>query len=224
MALFMDGMCCPICGQPMTDRQDIIGFTAVFSGNPLVRRLDDGVCHRACLGRWEFRDEFVRAWNRVAMYGLGPSWFLEVTRSGEVQYLSWLGQLLYRWGWKRSPLLPNLIQRGRPLLRFRATYRGYSPLWVHKHFGWLHSNPQPEAIGLAPDLATVVRAWAERYDQLCDASRGDDRPSEEDWRRFQSEGQRRWELLKQQLGQRYRVVYLSAGSIFEPEDSAEPDR
>src|SRR5262245_37647404 len=151
MALFMDGMCCPICGQPMIGRQDLIGFTAVFSGNPLVRRLDDGVCHSACLGRWEHRDEFVRAWNREAMYCLGPSWFLEVTRSGEVRYLSWLGQLLYRWGWKRSPLLPELIQRGRPLLKFRATYRGYSPLWVHTQYGCLHSNPQPEAIGLAPD-------------------------------------------------------------------------
>jgi hypothetical protein len=221
VALFMDGMGCPLCGRPMTHRQDLIGFTAVFSGDPVVRRLDDGVCHRDCLGHWEYRDAFVRGWNREAMYSLGPFWFLEVTRSGEVRYLSRLGRMLYRWGWKRSPLLPELIHRSRPLLLFRATHRGYSPLWLHKRYGCLHDNPQPEAIGLPPESAAEVRAWAERYDELCDRSGGEDRPAAEEWEQFQAEGRRLWEVLKQGLGRRYRVVYLEVGRIFEPEARAE---
>src|SRR5262249_37631926 len=180
VALFLDGSCCPICGQAMTSRQDIIGFTFVFSGHPVVRQLDDSVCHRDCLGHWEHRDEFVRAWNREAMYSLGPFWFLEVTRSGEVRYLSWLGRVLYRWGWKRSPLLPELIRRGRPLLKLQLINGSYSPLWVHKQYGRLHSNPQPEDIGLPPDSAAAVRVWFEQFVRLCKRSGREDQPLAEE--------------------------------------------
>ena len=222
MALFLDGMCCPICRQLMTGRQDLIGFTFVCSGHALVRQLDDGVCHRDCLGRWGHRDEFVRAWNREAMYGLGPHWFLEVTRSGEVRYLSWLGRVLYRWGWKRSPLLPELIRRGRPLLKLQLTRGGYSPLWVHTRYGHLHSNPQPEDIGLPPEPAAAVRAWGEQFARLCKRLGGEDPPAAEEWGWLQGEGRRLWKVLSQQLGHRYRVVYLEPGGILEPEIDAEP--
>jgi hypothetical protein len=38
-----------------------------------------------------------------------------------------------------------------------------------------------------------------------------------EWEGLRAEGLRLWEALKQEVGHRYRVVYLDAGRIFEPE-------
>jgi hypothetical protein len=130
--------------------------------------------------------------------------------------------VLYRWGWKRSPLLPELIRRGRPLLKLQLTRGGYSPLWVHTRYGHLHSNPQPEDIGLPPEPAAAVRAWGEQFARLCKRLGGEDPPAAEEWGWLQGEGRRLWEVLSQQLGHRYRVVYLEPGRILEPEIDAEP--
>lgn len=217
VVLFLHEGRCPICGEPRAGGQALIGFTFVASTHPLVRPLDDGGCHCDCLNQWEHRDEFVRAWNREAMYALGPLWFLEVTPSGQVRYLTWLGRLLYRWGRKRSPLLPESIRRDRPLLKLQLTNGCRSPLWVHKQYGYLHSHPPPEAIGLTPDSAAAVRAWTERFAHLCNQSRIGHKPPVEEWDWFGPEGLRLWELLKKELGHRYRIVYLTPGHIFEPE-------
>ena len=108
MALFYDGCVCAICHKPLIWEQDLLGFTFVGSRHPLVQMFDDSICHRDCMSRWEHRDEFVKAWNHGAMDGLGPHYFLELTPSGDVRYLSWFGRQLYRVGWKRSPLLPTI--------------------------------------------------------------------------------------------------------------------
>jgi hypothetical protein len=39
-----------------------------------------------------------------------------------------------------------------------------------------------------------------------------------EWEALGLEGLRLWEVLKQEVGYRYRVVYLDAGRIFEPEN------
>lgn len=221
MALFDDGMPCPLCGQPMTGRQNLLAFTFVGSRHPLVRQLDDSVCHQDCLGRWEHRDEFVRAYNREASYRLGPFYFLEVTSEGKVRFLSWLGRLLYRWGWKRSPLLPELIHPNRPLLKVQLIVGRDSPLWVRTRYGWQTSNPSPEAIGLPADLAAAIRTWAERFAQICPRSSEDDQSTDEAWQMLEAEGWRLWNVLVREVGHRYRVVYLVNGYIFEPEDIAQ---
>jgi hypothetical protein len=206
----------------MSSSQNLLGFAKVCSDDPLVCLLDDSVCHQDCMSRWQHRDDFVRAWNRQAIYGLGPYWFLEVTRSGEVRYLSWIGRLLYRLGWKRSPLLPPLIRRDCPLLKLQLINGGYSPLWVSRGYSCFgQSNPEPEAIGLSPASAGAVRAWANRFRDLCAGHTSgrlgcEDSATLAEWEALGAEGLRLWEVLKQEVGHRYRVVYLDAGRIFEP--------
>jgi hypothetical protein len=95
MALFDNGLPCCFCGKPMFEGDNLIGFTMVnpHGKSPLVRQVNDGVVHSACLDAHPQRDEIVAAWNE-ALGGGCPE--LEVTKFGHVRYLSWLGRLRYR--------------------------------------------------------------------------------------------------------------------------------
>lgn len=50
MAIFISGMTCPLCGQPMTDGAEVSGYPAFISNkrDPLYL-FSDGVFHRRCL-------------------------------------------------------------------------------------------------------------------------------------------------------------------------------
>ena len=107
--------------------QDLLVFTLVASGNPIIRSFDDSVCHRRCLSDSNDRAELVRAelvraelvrdWNREAIYSLGISWFLDVAADGSVSYLSGLNRLLFGLRIKRSRYLPAHISRRRSLVK-----------------------------------------------------------------------------------------------------------
>src|SRR5262249_42083599 len=80
MALLQAGTPCPLCGRPMRDGDDTIGFTFLNSRKPLLMPFDDGVVHRHCISTSQHRDEFVAAWNAEAGH-----MELIVTSSGEVR-------------------------------------------------------------------------------------------------------------------------------------------
>jgi hypothetical protein len=227
MSLFENGHPCQFCGQPMFWQVDLIGFGFYDSQHPLIQRME-GSCHQSCLNRWTLRDEFVRAWNHEAQYYFS-SRLLEVTPAGKVQYLTRWGMFQYRCGWKKSPLLPKLIEFRRPLLTLRAIRGANSPLRRTTRFGFLSSAVQPEALSLSPTLAAAVRDWGDRLETLCEEyqtvsqGRFSNPPPEVNdwWKSFDIEGHRLWKLLHQELGRRYRVVYIMGRTIFEPESEAD---
>jgi len=93
MALFEPGSPCPLCGLPMLETEDTIGFSHLASSNPLILPFDDGVVHRQCISAWDQRDEFVAAWNSEA-----GDLALIVTPTGEVCYAAGrpvLGDILF---------------------------------------------------------------------------------------------------------------------------------
>ncbi len=215
MSWIMDGMRCPLCNQAIVRGQDLLGFPMVGTSHPLLQPFDDRICHRTCLGTWFERDSFVLAWNEEIKYILDPRWFLEVTPSGAVRFLAGWGLLMYRWGLKRSGLLPLPISRRYPLLKLRAV-AGHSPLWIIKSYGQLHANPSPRRLGLAAATVAHLEDWSGRFERLCRRSRRSPRPSPDEWKRFWHDGFVLWESLNRELGHRYRVVYQGGGRVVEP--------
>jgi hypothetical protein len=64
MALFVDGLCCPICGKPMyEDSDEIFGLTMWGIKDERFKILDDSCMHQACIDHWELRNEFLDYYN-----------------------------------------------------------------------------------------------------------------------------------------------------------------
>ncbi len=217
MALFCDGQICYLCGQAMKTGQDLLGFTFVTSGDPLVRPLDDSVCHRACLSQWSERDRFVRAWNKEAMYILGTKWFLDVNARGEVHYLTRLDRLRYAMGWKRSVLLPKPVSRTWPLLIF-SLYNGCrTPFTLKYNHATAHSAPTAKQLGVRSQLVEAIDLWLGDYQALCDADCEADVSLPGRSRHITQRGREIWQALCDDIGDRYRVVHVAPGCILEPE-------
>lgn len=203
----------------MAGDQNLIGFTFVGSGNPIVQPLDDGVCHRECLNGWENRDRFVLAWNKEAMYSLGTDWFLDVNARGQVSYLSRFDCLLYALRCKRSPFLPKHISLRRPLLKLRLHYGCRTPFTLNYTFSFAHSSPAAREIGVSNGLASTIDQWLADYHALCAVERSATIPVR--WEEVSKLGQNIWNRLCNEIGDRYRVVYIDSGRIWEPEDRDE---
>lgn len=206
----------------MSGDQDLLGFTFVASGDPLVRTLDDSVCHRACLSEWADRDRFVRAWNKEAMYSLGTAWFLDVRSDGKVHYLSGFDRCLNALRLKRSHLLPKHISRRRPLLKLRLTHGCKSPFTLKYNFSSAHSWPTAQQLGVSNDLADAIQEWVAQYHNLCETERTDEATVRAQWAELPKLGRDLWHQLCDEIGNRYRIVYLESGRIWEPEERDEP--
>lgn len=222
MALFRDGQICHFCQSPITGDQDLLGFTFVASANPIVRPLDDCVCHRQCLSEWNDRDLFVHAWNREAMYSLGTGWFLDVGADGWVSYLSGFDRLLYAFHIKRSHYLPKHISRRRPLVKMHLHHGCTTPFTLKYSYSSAHSFPTAQRLGLGHDLSATIELWVADYRSLCEAERTDNPNTRKQWKDLSTRGHEIWTKACNEVGDRYRIVYLDAGQIWEPEDRDEP--
>lgn len=218
MALYDEGMLCPLCHSAM-GRGDVFGFTFLGSAHPLIQVLDDQVCHHSCLNRWVSRDNFVISWNREAKYRLGLTGMLDITRSGEVRYLTWVDKLAYYQGFKKSRWLPERIQRDHPLLVMKLVNSSESTgLWLQTQYGGGTRYPSPEAVGLCAETCAAIRDWVARYASHCVRSRQESRPAPEGWNSLGETGRQLWKVVSREIGNRYRVVYVGQGQVFEPED------
>jgi hypothetical protein len=222
MALFRDGQVCHFCQSPMTGDQDLLGFTFVASGNPIIRPLDDSVCHRQCLSESSDRDKFVRAWNREVMYSLGTSWFLDVAADGNVSYLSGLDRLLYGLRIKRSRYLPARISRRRPLVTMYLYHGCQTPFTLKYSYSFAHSFPTLRKLGISSELSGMIDSWVADYLSLCENERADDLNMDTRWKANSTRGHEIWCKVCDEIGERYRIVYLDAGQIWEPEDRDVP--
>jgi hypothetical protein len=85
MGIYLPEMPCKFCGKPLgSDKDQLIGFAAWVSSNPLILELNDTVVHRRCLSQWEKRDDFIKAYNQAMKrnkYGQ-----LKIDRNGQVRY------------------------------------------------------------------------------------------------------------------------------------------
>ena len=207
----------------MTGDQDLLGFTFVASGNPIVRPLDDSVCHRQCLNEWKDRDVFVRAWNREAMYSLGTSWFLDVGADGCVSYLSGIRRLLYVLRLRRSQYLPKHISRHRPLVKMYLHHGCTTPFTLKYSYSFAHSFPSAQRLGIGDDLSAMIDMWVADYRSLCEAERTDAPSNRKQWEDLSTRGHEIWTNACNEIGNRFRIVYLDAGRIWEPEDRDDPN-
>ncbi len=122
MGVYVPEMPCCFCGKPLGyDEEQLIGFPAWLSSNPLILELNDAVLHRRCLSQWEKRDNFVKAYNQAA------------GRKHPQLKIDWKGQVRYK---KRSPsfalMLIRMFIRGffAPVLRLfekKKTCRPVTP-------------------------------------------------------------------------------------------------
>ena len=217
MALFDDGQICYLCRTPMTGDQDLIGFTYVATGNPIVRPFDDSVCHRSCLSEWSERDSFVLGWNKEAMYCLGLKWFLDINSRGEVHYLTAFDRFRYTLRLKRSKFLPQPISRRWPLLKFGLHNGCKTPFTLHYKYSYAHSWPSAEQLGVSIQLAHSLAEWLAEYDALCAVERTDDPAIQNRWRKLSVCEREHWNSVCDEIGHRYRVVCLAPFCILEPE-------
>jgi hypothetical protein len=86
MAELCDGMCCPLCEEPIDlNGDDYIAFPCVGLRNPRYEMLDDAAVHRACLNTWRKRDHFVKLFNEALANAPNPlPMRLVVSPDGEV--------------------------------------------------------------------------------------------------------------------------------------------
>ncbi len=98
---------CAICGEPIGESQDILGFSAWSPAEDLrFMRLADGVVHQRCIDGWDLRDDFIDWHNGQC------SRRLKVNRRGHVQYqrdwFDWTTELLLlaTFGLLLTPVIP----------------------------------------------------------------------------------------------------------------------
>ncbi|MES2791653.1 MAG: hypothetical protein V4719_18685, partial [Planctomycetota bacterium] len=154
-------------------------------------------------------------WNREAVYSLGSRYLIEVTRRGTARHLTWFGRQCWLRGFKRSALLPKLIRQDRPLLLLQLR-KHCPPLRLQIRFGQGAAYPHPEEIGASAETAEAMRIWHDNYGHVKDGVWW------ENLAQCRTEGRRLWNRLRQQLGNRYHVVYDEGGQIFEPDVDFEP--
>jgi hypothetical protein len=100
-------------------------------------------------------------------------------------------------------------------LKLMADYH-CSPLWLTEGRG---GNVEIETLPISHQLKAALGAWARSYDRTLNQ----DYPPDSGFRSaveaeaFDSEGQRLWRALQQELGAAYKVVYFSGrrGRLYE---------
>lgn len=217
MALFRDGQICYLCRTPMTGDQDLLGFTYVATGIPIVKPLDDSVCHRKCMSEWSERDRFVLSWNKEAMYSLGATWFLDISSGGEVHYLTAIDRFRYALRLKQSRFLPKPISRRWPLLQFGLHNGCRTPFTLKYSYSHAHSSPSAQQLGVSAKLGSTIAEWLAEYHALCDGEPTADPTVKSRWINLSKCGREIWDSLCDEIGHRYRVVYLEPFCILEPE-------
>jgi hypothetical protein len=175
------------------------------------------VVHQRCLNEWEFRDQFVKGWNRQIFYTWLDSHYLDVKENGDVTYLSWSQSWGYYLGLYKSDYLPAQISWRRPVLRFEPRVR-CAPIAIKKRFGSFRT-PKIESLGISNETMSLLIELQSNFRDLGEWMKARRRMSERDgdltWRH--ETGLEIWRRLCNELGDRYRVAYLHAGRIYEPD-------
>ncbi len=68
MAMIEAGMCCGICGRPISDPFGLEAFALPCLGiqHPIFRDLDDAAVHQKCIKDWEHKTGFVEHFNGIS--------------------------------------------------------------------------------------------------------------------------------------------------------------
>ncbi|MEZ6121469.1 MAG: hypothetical protein R3C28_33610, partial [Pirellulaceae bacterium] len=162
-----------------------------------------------------------------AMYSLGATWFLDINSAGKVYYLTAFDRLTYALRLKRSNFLPKHVSRRWPLLNFSLHHGCKTPFTLSYNFSYAHSWPTPKQLGVSTQLANTIDAWLEEYHALCNAECSDNASIMGRWINLSRCGREIWNALCDEIGNRYRVVYVALRCILEPESrdeqNAEPE-
>jgi hypothetical protein len=67
MAELVEGVCCPLCGEPVDihSEESFLAFPCVGLKGHRYQPLDDSVVHKKCLSLWRKRDYFVSLFNEA---------------------------------------------------------------------------------------------------------------------------------------------------------------